>query len=221
VGRTDARKPIAAALVLLLHVGLLTVFLQRDRWTWPERRSTAADIVFVNIAPPAPAPPRPERENHQRERRPVRTAAPAVAPFVVQPFAAPSTRAPNDLSDLHGQLFRCAPETLADLTPEDRARCKGAAGGIGQADPNAIPWPNNKYAPTKNTWRWARNVQRKNAPPLLPCASPQGISPIATALCLANAAVNGFDVEHKPEYFDKPEQVGVPNGGDPPMTPEH
>lgn len=217
---STARKPAIAILVLSLHAAMLAFLLERDRWPIPEQAPAGADIVFVRIAPPPPqATPR------RDQRRPyvpaARAAVPAPAPFVVQPFSAPSPRAPGDLSDLHGQLFRCAPESLAELAPDERADCDHAAGTMAHRDPNAIPWPNNQYAPTKNTWRWARNVQRKNAPPLLPCASPQGISPIATALCLANAAVNGFDTEHKPEYFDRPEQVGVPNGGDPSMTPEH
>jgi hypothetical protein len=211
----DTRKPIAALVVLLLHVALLTVFLQRDRWIWPEPSPRAADIVFVSI--PKPAPPQPHREMRRPRTMPSPAALPTIAPFVVQPFTTPAVRAPNDLSELHGQLFGCAPEALGTLTPEQRAPCKGAAGTVGQVDPNAIPWPDRQYAPTKNTWRWARNVARKQAPTLLPCASPKGINYIATALCLANAAVNGFDNERKPEYFDHPEPVGVPNGGDPPM----
>jgi hypothetical protein len=215
-----ARKPAAAVLVLSLHAAVLVFLLQRERWPIAEPKAAGPVIVFVHIAAPPPAAT-PRHDNRLPQKRRVQAAVPTIAPFVVQPFTAPAARTANDLTDLHGQLFRCAPESLDKLTPEERDDCARAAGGIARHDPDAIPWPNNKYAPTENTWRWARNVQRKNAPPLLPCASPNGISPIGTALCLANAAVNGFDAEHKPEYFDHPDKVGVPNGGDPPMTPEH
>ena len=214
----DARKPAVAILVLSLHAALLAFLVQRDRWPAAQQRFSGPEIVFVRIAPPAPESPREHRPHRAQSPKP---RARIVSPFVLAPFTAPPTRAPSGLSDLHGGLFDCAPETLAGLKPEQRAECGHTASAMAHRNPDVIPWPNNKYAPTKNTWRWARNVQRKNAPPLLPCANPTGISPIATALCLANAAVNGFDAEHKPEYFDHPEQVGVPNGGDPPMTPEH
>ena len=57
---------------------------------------------------------------------------------------------------------------------------------------------------------------RKQNPTLLPCMPPLSLAAI---LCASSGISNGgFDLDAMPNYGDKPEPVGVPNGGDPPIA---
>jgi hypothetical protein len=83
---STVRNPAIGILVLSLHAAMLAFLLERDRWPIPEQTPAGANIVFVHIAPPPPT-----QSAAHRDRRPprvsgARAAAPAAAPFVVQPF---------------------------------------------------------------------------------------------------------------------------------------
>ena len=96
-----------------------------------------------------------------------------------------------------------------NLTPEQRTRC--AAPGPSHAPDYA---DHSKEIP--GAARWARELKRKQAPALLPCASNLGLAVgIGTLVCLGKGLADGFDMNDQPVYGDRPEEHHVPNNGDP------
>ena len=76
-------------------------------------------------------------------------------------------------------------------------------------------------SPTTPTARaaalWARGRARRNAPGLLPCMNSRGLGVgLGTLLCLEKGVTQGFKPDEQQSYGDPPpEQVHVPNNGDP------
>jgi hypothetical protein len=213
--RFDTRKLVAWAIVLALHVVMVSVFLHISSETPPQQASRDEEILWL---PPLP-PKKPDAPQPAPDAGPPReTAAPAIAPRL-NPFpdyhgitilnapAAPS------LGGLHGALFGCA--DLDKLSPEARAHC-----GSALAVPDNSVDIRDGTARSQQTALWERGRLRKNGPTLLPCMSSQGFFPLATAACLAKSAAEGsFKPEEQPSYADKPEITHLPNNGDPPDHP--
>lgn len=210
------RRTGGAGLVLLLHL-MAIAFLLRATMPAVQHVSVAPDGTVWFVLPPRVKP------------QPVRVVPAPTAPPHSTRFAVPRnaiTTAPivpniTTHGDLHALLFDCAPENLANLPPEQRAQCLNAPGST------KPPSDTEVYAehPTRShdAAHWARGRARKDAPFLLPCASPDSILAtfsLATLLCLAKAAKQGkFDLDELPGYGDKPEAIQTPNGGDPPTHP--
>jgi len=129
-------------------------------------------------------------------------------------------------SGLGYQLYDCHTANLPKLTAEQRAACAKAQVGPKQDEGDSVDFADHSDQ-IPGAARWAREKARKNGPPLLPCASTQSIFATlstATLACLANGAINGFDLDGRPMYGDKPEESHVPNNGDPPPMytgPDH
>lgn len=212
---TMLRRVGGASFVLLLHliaIGfLLNATVHAIRQASPQREGTIWFVFPPRAKPqpvriiPAPAPP--SRVTRFVIPRNAIATAPAVPNFAMH-------------GDLHALLFDCAPENLANLPPEQRAQCASAAGSAKPPDDEIYAEHSTR---SKNATHWARGVARKHEPLLLPCASPQSIFAtfsLATVLCLAKAAKEGhFDLDEQPGYGDTPQNVQVPNGGDPPSEP--
>jgi hypothetical protein len=209
------RRMGGAGVVALLHLIVIAFLLQATFRSAP-LIAPAHDGTIWFVFPPRTKP------------QPVRIVPAPVAPARIAHFAIPRNAitllpaAPSAATgSLHAFLFDCAPENLANLSPDERAQCAGAPGGMKPPDDNEV------YAEhatrSHNATHWARGVARKQQPMLLPCANPQSILAtfsLATLLCLANAAKQGkFDLDELPGYGDTPENIHVPNNGDPPDRP--
>jgi hypothetical protein len=206
-------RAAATLLVLVLHAILIAAFL-RMTIASPPADVPMREMVLWFVPAPHPKPPVPkERANTSVRHRTVSSPRFPEYPAITAP-PPPAISAPG-LEGLHAFLFNCALENLANLTPEQRAQCAGT-----------VPKSNDSvdYADhtnrSKDAQLWARRRARKNGPLLLPCASPYGISPLGTLMCLGKSAITGkLDLDAMPQYGDRPEEVHVPNGGDPPDGP--
>ncbi len=215
--RFDMRKLVAWAIVLALHVVMVSVFLHISSETTPQQASREEEIIWLPPPPKMPNAPQPAPQAVQ----PHETAAPVLAPRP-DPFSeyhgitipnAPAAPAPS-LGGLHGSLFGCA--DLDKLSPEERAHC-----GSALAVPDNTVDFRDGTARSQQAALWERGRLRKNGPVLLPCMNPQGApNPLAVAACLAkNAAEGGFKPDEQSSYADKPEISHLPNNGDPPDHP--
>lgn len=205
------RRAGAAALVLALHAILVALLIHskflvetpaavRERIYWLTLRENPKPIV-----PRVVAVPRPRATTHLPAKKRAAPSAPAAKPGSASPGA-------DSLNGLQLNLFGCALENLANLTPEQRAQCTS---GLKTHDGNSIDYADHTSR-THDAQRWARDVARKKNPLLLPCANPGAINPVGTAFCLANGVLNGFDVDNSPGYEDQPSPPDhVPNNGDP------
>jgi hypothetical protein len=209
--RFDARKLAAWAIVLALHVVMVSVFLHISSGTPPPQAARDEEILWL---PPPPKPPIPDSRKPSGE-----TAAPQATPRQ-NPFpdyhgiTIPTAPAAPSLGGLHDSLFGCA--DLDKLSPEARAHC-----GSALAVPDNSVDIRDGTARSQQAALWERGRLRKNGPMLLPCMNPQGApNPLAVAACLAkNAAEGGFKPDEQSSYADKPETTHLPNNGDPPDHP--
>jgi hypothetical protein len=202
-------------LVLALHLVFIAILLHATVTPTPAILPARESILwFVLPHRATPAPARPREPGIVRRARP---AAPPNRDYRAITLPWQNRSAPP--GDLHSLLFNCAPENLAGLSPEQRMQC---------AQSPLVPKQNDSvdYADhtdrSHNAARWAREKQRKNGPLLLPCASPQsilGLASLGGALCVAHGLAKGFDTDNLPLYGDRPEDVHVPNNGDPPDRP--
>ncbi|HEX4861084.1 MAG TPA: hypothetical protein VFV07_07585 [Rhizomicrobium sp.] len=121
---------IAVGGVLLVHVLLIAVILSGI----PKiigTRNNARELFFVFAPLPKP-----------REKLPPTAPMPAIgAPIFRNPLALPKAgTAPNPRIDgLRLSITRCAPENLANLSPEERDRCSSAWAGLSPPPDNVIP----------------------------------------------------------------------------------
>ncbi|MEI9995983.1 MAG: hypothetical protein WDM91_15415 [Rhizomicrobium sp.] len=208
------RRLSGAAAVALLHAALVWALLVyshagRDR---PAAAVAEREIIFF-FPPPPPHPARPrDRDAASRSAAPTPSAATTYPDFrgITIPDAGGSPA-------LGRSLFGCSPEEKADLSPEMRARC-----GNGFAFDNSVDIRDGT-ARSRAAALWERGRERKNAPLLLPCMSPNappGLS-IGTVICLAKGAIEGFDPNAQPSYADQPGQaLHIPNNGNPPDHPD-
>jgi outer membrane biosynthesis protein TonB len=151
------RRALSVSLVLLLHALLLLALLHA--LTTPQKRTPqiAREIIF-HLLPRAAAPK-------------AETAAPPVeaAPRVPRPVvpivpSAPSEPAPG-IQGFGQSLFGCAPEDLANLSPEQRSHC--STGALGRTDDFAATAPKSHV---KDPTRRAAEMAAKNTPGKIPCA---------------------------------------------------
>lgn len=155
------------------------------------RQSLHETVLYLVRATPRPLPPAPRK----------RPAAPSPAISADRyRFSAPIGPAVPSEQDTQGvgaELFSCRPETIGDLSPDLQARCAR----VGLA---ANPPPVGLFASAldvRNRGRWVTGLARKKSPPLAPCFSHDGFSPLGTAFCLAEMLVNGYDSDNHEKYY--------------------
>ena len=125
-----------------------------------------------------PAPSRPSRGGVTTG--PMPTYAPPVAP--------------PDVSGMGQALFGCAPETLPNLTPDQRAHCTS---GFTRPDDSALAEPKSHV---KDPLRREAEMRAKNTPGRVPCTyvtsapAPHGSAPapMVNPICVLDGLFNGF-----------------------------
>ena len=207
------RRAAIAALVLAIHAMLIALLLRATFSTEPLHTTAHERIYWLMLHPrPKPVPqiqalPRatPSRARAPRKQR---------IPVLPNVPAAPPTNG-ETLQGLHLDLFGCSPENLANLSPEERAHC---ATTLKRPNDNSVDFADHTNR-SHDAALWARRLAKKQNPLLLPCMSPQMASPLYTLYCAGTGIINGFDLDSMPGYGDKPTEVHVPNGSDPPNGP--
>jgi hypothetical protein len=208
----DLRRVGTALFVIVFHA-LLILILLRETLHRSEKPPAAREIVLQLTPPPPPAAAAPE-------------VAPTTIPFLAPLFPAipqPDASAPaspTNGASLHGLyffLYECTPENFANLTEAERARCAAASLSPNPDETNGLL---NLPSRSHDAPAWDRALARKKSPSLLPCMSPQGFSPLGTAMCLGKAAAEGGfgDLDDAPGYGDTPSVVREPSTGVPPMS---
>ncbi len=201
------RKLASAGAVVILHVLVLALWLPHAGIH--HAAGLRETILYLS---PLPKPPLREPAMPPRAPRPAMRLAPLPGTRAITVPAFKDDAIPA-MPGLGRSLFGCRPENLANLSPEEQAACASASNG---PKPNGMPDFRDHSGRVPGAALWARQKARKNGPLLLPCASPSGLNPIGTALCLGDAIVNGIKPpDEQPIYSDKPQDVHVPNGGDP------
>ena len=198
------RKILGAGAVIVLHIAIVAVLLNATivrRMLRPARHET---ILYLQ-----PLKPKVKPRVRPQPKPVVRRIVPALKPQNGSGITVPQTNDETPSTALRPgfQLYDCHVANLPKLTEEQRAACDNSVDFADHSD--RIP----------GAARWAREKQRKNGPPLLPCASTQSIfatMSTATLACLAKGAIDGFDPDNAPMYGDRPEESHVPNNGDPP-----
>jgi hypothetical protein len=215
------RKFAGAIAVAILHIAIVVILLNSTivrRIFKPEPKET---ILYLQpLAKPEPKP------QVKRIAPPARRIAPAVVPQGRTIRAVPQTSGQTSGAPaaLGYQLYDCRAANLPKLTPEQRAACAKAQVGPKEDKGDAVDFADHSDQ-VPGAERWAREKARKNGPTLLPCAS--NLAPtvgVGTLLCLANGAINGFDMDKQAQYGDRPKETHVPNNGDPPppyTDPDH
>ena len=174
-------------LVMLLHGLLLLLLLQtfahKDAPALPTRETI---LRLLPLLKPAP----------QQDAAPRSSVAPRPVPLTIP--AAPETGAAPEAPDIRAlgdRLFGCAPERLATMTPDERARC---ATGLAAPDRSVVTIPKSRV---RDPQRRAAEMAAKNKPLVVPCTyvgeapAPYGAS-VPTAMvnpiCALDGLVNGF-----------------------------
>lgn len=174
-------------LVMLLHglllMALLQTFAHKGAPVLPTRETILRLLPLLKPAPQQQAAPR-----SSASPRP----APLVSPAAPEIGAAP--HAP-DLRALGDSLFGCAPEKLAVMTPDERARCST---GLAAPDRTVITIPKSHV---RDPQRRAAEMAARNKPLVVPCTyvgeapAPYGStvpSTMVNPLCVLDGLANGF-----------------------------
>jgi hypothetical protein len=214
LGTIDLRRMGSALLVVLLHALVILALLRATIQT-TEKPSPVRELILRFVQPAAPPKAKPEVLPPPTFR--LIAPAPQVSPAPGESTAPPATNNEGSLRGLYFYLYECTPENFANLTETEKARC---------AQASLSPVPNdtrkvlNQPSRAKEAPRWQRALARKKNPALLPCMSPGGFNPLATAYCLGKAgAKGGFgDLDDAPGYGDAPSAVRDPPTGVPPMS---
>jgi hypothetical protein len=206
------RRFVGSAFVLFLHVAVIALLLYSMRIV-PVAIPNAHEII-LRFLPRAVTPP------------------PAVvkSPLPHAPRSKPNSSA--TLPDYSGIIWLpttphagppagsgAACDNPQNLDPQQRLECARTRG-------LQLPPPDYRDHTDRAVQadRWYRERQRKNGPPLLPCMNPVsgGIS-LGTIICAVKGVTQGYDPDEQPMYGDTPEDVHVPNNGDPPpiYSPDH
>jgi hypothetical protein len=208
----DLRRVGTALFVVFLH-GLLILILLRETLHKIEKPPAPREVVIQFVRPPPPAAARPEV---------LPPTVPSLAPlFPIAPVPGTANPAPPSngasLRGLYFFLYECTPENFANLTEEERARCASASLSPNPDETNTL---RNLPSRSLDAPAWNRALARKKNPSLLPCVSPQGFSPLGTAMCLGKAATTGGfgDLDEAPGYGDAPSVVRDPATGVPPIS---
>ena len=176
----------AAVAVLLLHIVFIAALLNAlkyDQTNQPHERETTLLLI--------PA--------EHGATRSVRAGANFHAPQSSNAITLPPLSFP-DISGFGFALNSCAPENLTNLSWEDRLKCERRTP---RYDATAVNIPVFRI---RDRVRWERELAIKQSPPLAPCASPNNsalnLINLATALCLGDILVNGYDPD-KMEHYSK------------------
>ena len=162
-----------AALVAAIHF-LFVVFLLASLPAGIFALPSAREMFFV--LRPAPKP--------QRLPRQIVRSGPQRKPFPLFRYA-PSTAimiAPDSKNGLSLSLFGCAPENLANLTPDQRAHCGDAL----RSASLAAEFPGAPHDLSLDPGRWKQAIRARNTPVRVPCTY------------IENEIVNGITGETKP-----------------------
>lgn len=208
------RRLGGAAAVALLHVLLVWALLVYSRQANEKPWAVAEHEIFFVFPPHRPPPQR----NGKPARREAAPAAPAIsAPPDYRGITIPDSPGAAPPPGLGRSLFGCSAQEMADLPPQERARCANA-----MAPDNSVDWRDGTSR-SRAAALWERGRERKNAPLLLPCMSPTAPPSISayTVYCLAKGAITGFDPDSQPSYADTQEKIHVPNNGDAPDSPTY
>lgn len=203
----DVRRAAAGGAVILVHVFAIGLFVAYDRIAVPLRETIINLPVWAppkEVEAPPETPPPESTEPH--------TASPMPDnPFVFTPNPNAITTEPGTTG--LGGFLNCSGD-ISKLPDEQQQACARRLYGEPLGD-NAPDYRDRSNS-IPGAPRWAREKAKKNAPPLLPCMSPQaaGVS-LGTLLCLGDGLINGFDPLNQPGYMDKPEDLHTPNNGDP------
>ncbi|HEY5337509.1 MAG TPA: hypothetical protein VIJ85_04845 [Rhizomicrobium sp.] len=216
--RFPLRKFAGALAVLALHLLVVLLFIQATHHQIDAAKPVREILLWL-------APAKPE------VKLPPARAKSAAKPLNVTPLQRYPDYSNVTLPPLPGHgtalrglpsLFDCAPGNRGALTPEQIAQC--AAPGFGPVHDNAAVDYADHTNRSHSAAFWARGRARKNAPLLLPCMDPNSINPLGTLICLGKAAAAAdekFDLDKQPGYGDKPEELHIPNNGDPPDPSAH
>ena len=184
----SAQRMTSLMLVLLLHGLLLMLLLQA--FTQKNTRALSPRDTILRLLPSLQRSPQQEAmpsAGAARNARPI--PAPALPPEI-------ATAPAPDVAGPGLQLFGCAPEQLATLTPEERARC---AIGLTAPDRSVVTIPKSHV---QDPARRAAEMKAKNSPPRLPC-SYVGVAPgpsygttvpsvMVNPSCVLDGLFNGF-----------------------------
>ena len=183
---------ISALLVLLLHALLLFAFLQFLVKPQSASISHPERLLELMISMPKLVAPPPPPAAPARQRAPLR-----VQPGGERSGAMPSLAPPVQTPDIRGlgqALFGCAPENLANLTPEQRAHCPG---GFSRPDDSALlESPSHVNDPVRR----AAEMRARNKLLRIPCTSitqaqiggGTAAVPMADPFCVMGGVIRGF-----------------------------
>ena len=209
------RRFFGALAALALHAIIVAALIEATR-TINQPQESVKEIV-LSFVPPKPTPVKTPSTPAKGAAK-VRHAAPYPVIPNYRDFTLPPSWAGTGMKGLPS-FQDCAPQNRGSLTPGQIEQCNTIV--TSQPHDNSTVDYADHTDRSRDSTLWTRGRARKNAPPLLPCASPEaaGVS-LATLLCLGKGALDGkFDLDNMPGYGDKPEQVHIPNNGDPPTAP--
>lgn len=182
-----ARRAGSAALAALLHLLLLALLLQT--MTRAPRPVAVPRETILRLLPLL-AQPKAEKA------APAAVASPRL-PSRVRPLVPPPpAEATPSIQGLGQSLFGCAPENLANLTPDQRAHCTG--GRLAAPDDSQLAQPKSHV---KDPARRAAEMATKNTPGVIPCAvimqapAPYGgtaVVPGFNPFCVLKGLSSGF-----------------------------
>ena len=186
-----APRAAALAIVAALHVlALFLFFLPARLPTIALDRAERETVLYLWRAPPPPV----QRTSptvavpHFETRRAWRSL----------PVMPPAQPGESQLQGLGADLFSCRPEDIGGLPLDQQSQC--ARVGVAVAQP-----PPDKFFPllsrSRHAGRWAVALALHKSPPLAPCFTHQGFSPLATAFCLAEMAIDGYDQDNHEKYY--------------------
>ena len=189
--REAAPRAAAALVVVALHVVALFLFFLPARLPGiAVDRAVHETILYLRRAPPPV-----QRTSHPTAAFPRFTRGRLLRSLPVLPPTPPSER---QMQGLATDLFACRPEDIGGLSLDQQTQCFR----VGLA---ALPPTPSVFAPltsrSRNPRRWATALALQKAPPLAPCFSHQGISPLGTAFCIAEMAIDGYDQDNHEKYY--------------------
>ncbi len=150
---------IAAGAVLLVHILLIAIILSGIPKIIGVRSNTQ-ELFFVFAPLPKPREKLPPAQPTLSIRAPVFRKLPA------SPKA--ETGSSPQINGLRLSIARCAPENLANLSPEERDRCSSAWVGPSPPPGDAIPGTVREHAVASDTWR--ASIARRNSVIRVPCS---------------------------------------------------
>ncbi|MBV9989983.1 MAG: hypothetical protein JOZ72_01705 [Alphaproteobacteria bacterium] len=200
----SAPRVAGAALVAALHAAMLALLLQAS---FAPRATPQPHETIIHLTPPKPPAA-------DRPAPPPRAPVPVVRLPALRTIPLPRVPGvdPKALESFGRALVDCRPENIASLPPEERHRCDA----LSLKPRDGVDFADHTDKHSADAALWARGRMRKNGPLLLPCMNNQGLGVgLGTLLCLGKGLAKGFKPDEQALYGDVPEQIHVPNNGDP------